>query len=234
MKIGLLSDAHGSVEAFGLAVDVLVAEGATSLYFLGDAVGYLPGAGVLEAITTLGVPAVCGNHEAMLLTGMVDPRRDRTYRLEQTRRSLPAATLDEVRAWPDRRKLDAPCGPLLMVHGSPADTIWGYVYPDTDLAPFAQPPGTTVFMGNTHRPFVREHEGALFVNVGSCGLPRDCGAHGAACLFDNESGEATIVRFDIRDATERALQRVGDVAPEVLSTFQRRSAGPCFGEHRAA
>ena len=66
------------------------------------------------------------------------------------------------------------------------------------------------------------------MNVGSCGLPRDCGHLGAACLFDDQTGEASVIRFDISAATQAALARCGPVAPEVEAVFER--TGDCFGE----
>jgi hypothetical protein len=46
------------------------------IYFLGDAVGYVPSAAVLDSLARLGSKVQCirGNHEAMLLEGQSDPR----------------------------------------------------------------------------------------------------------------------------------------------------------------
>jgi len=101
------------------------------------------------------------------------------------------------------------------------------VYADTDLDAFAGLGKRAVFMGQTHRPFVRQERDTLFVNVGSCGLPRDCGNLGAVCLFDDVQGTARIVRFDITSATTAALERCGPVASEVLAVFARRAPDGC-------
>ena len=42
MKIGILSDAHGNPHGLNRCLTALKREGAERLYFLGDAVGYLP------------------------------------------------------------------------------------------------------------------------------------------------------------------------------------------------
>ena len=42
MKIGLLSDAHGNPDGLANCISVLRSRGAERLFFLGDAVGYLP------------------------------------------------------------------------------------------------------------------------------------------------------------------------------------------------
>jgi putative phosphoesterase len=228
--LGLLSDAHGNREAFELGLSVLHQQGAETVYFLGDAVGYLPGTDVVDAIQENSIVAISGNHDAMLLSGVVDDAKDAVFQHGETNRAMTEEQRAFLATWPERQELDSTHGQLLLVHGSPLDPLNGYVYPDTDLGPFANTAHAAVFMGQTHRPFVRELNGTLFVNVGSCGLPRDCGNLGSVCLFDDAVGTATIVRFDIESATEAALRRCGPVAPEVLAMYDRRAPDGCFGE----
>ena len=223
MIIGLLGDSHGNAEAYEQGVAVLRAAGAARIYFLGDAVGYIPGRSAVEAVRTSGATPICGNHDAMVLSGQIDPTKDGIYRHEQTAKLLSSDDRAFMAGWPLQLEVSTAAGPLLLVHGSPSDPLHGYVYPDTDLNLFERVDHPFVFMAQTHRPFVRSGGRTLFVNVGSVGLPRDSGELGAACLFDDEEGEATIVRFDITSATATALARCDGVAPEVLATFARRS-----------
>jgi predicted phosphodiesterase len=229
MIIGLLSDAHGNLEAFDRALEVLGRLGAETIYFLGDSVGYLPGAEVATRIVELGLPSVLGNHEAMLLDpGCGRSDREPIYRLAETAAAMPARVRQALEGWPERRELQLGCGRAVLVHGSPADHLWGYVYPDTDLTGLAADPalaGAFVFMGNTHRPFVKRLAGATFVNVGSCGLPRDVGHLGACGLLDDQTGQVRIVRFDIRRETAAALRRCGPVHARVHETLGRQQMG---------
>ena len=229
MILGLLSDAHGNREAFDQGLAVLREAGAEAVYFLGDAVGYLPGDSVVGAIREAGIEPIRGNHEAMLLAGP-DTRREGMFRLGETAAGMSATNRAFVEQWPDRLELATESGPVLMVHGSPRKPLYDYVYPDTDLEPFDVPGTRAVFMGQTHRPFVRALGDTVFMNVGSCGLPRDCGHLGSAGLYDDVTGAARVVRFDIREATAAALRRCGPVAPEVLAVFDRRAEGGCVGE----
>ena len=111
----------------------------------------------------------------------------------------------------------------LFVHGSPSDPTWGYVYPDTPLEEFDDVTADVVFMGHTHRPFVRISGATTFVNVGSCGMPRDGDPRGAAALFDTTSGEATILRFDIAEPSRRALAAHASLHETVVSVLRRLS-----------
>jgi len=115
------------------------------------------------------------------------------------------------------------------MHGSPTNPVFGYVYPDTDLSSLGLQPDVTVVLGNTHRPFIRRHGDATVVNIGSCGLPRDCGRLGAVGILDDD-GFAKIVRFDITEATARMRARVVQVDRTIEALFARGDPDTCFGD----
>ena len=87
-----------------------------------------------------------------------------------------------------------------------------------------------IFMGHTHRPFIRESAtGKVFVNVGSCGMPRDRGDWGSATLFDEKSGDIRIIRFSIKEETDEMLKEITDLHPSILNFFNRNDE-KSFGE----
>ena len=223
MKIGLLSDAHGNREALERGFAVLERSKATCVYFLGDAIGYLPGVAAVEYLEQRNVPCLRGNHEDMYLSGDWSIEDNEDYRFLETRSVMTAELLRAIESWPTSRYVRFSVGPSLMCHGSPDSHVHGYVYADTNLDRFDVPSGTTVFMGNTHRPFIRRHAGVTYVNVGSCGMPRDRGDLGAACLFDTQSGAVRIIRFDISKENAAAIRRCGTISKAVLELFARRS-----------
>ncbi|HEV2368352.1 MAG TPA: metallophosphoesterase family protein, partial [Acidimicrobiales bacterium] len=145
------------------------------------------------------------------------------YQLDRVRDLLEPTEIAAVADWPIIREIEFPAGKVLLLHGSPPDPQFGYVYPDTDLEQFGVMSYAAVFLGNTHRPFIRVQGDTTWINVGSCGLPRDDGRYGAAALFDIESGQASIVRFDITGATRQALKRCPDVMEPVRQVFHRRA-----------
>jgi predicted phosphodiesterase len=207
MKIGVLSDAHGHVGAFEAGLAALRRAGAERLYFLGDAVGYIPDPGVAERLRDRGIAAIKGNHETMMFADDYPAEREPAYQLQATRAGMDEATQAFLRSLAPRAEDTLDGLRCLFVHGSPADPTFGYVYPDTELAGFAGLSAGAVFMGHTHRPFVRECNGTLFVNVGSCALPRDGDGRGAACVFDTAQRRAEIVRFDISAESRAVLDR---------------------------
>ncbi len=222
--IGILSDAHGNKPAFDLAIEVLASQGADKFVFLGDALGYLPTSGVLDSIAALGedrIQCIRGNHEDMILSGHFSDTNDPVYQHRLIRDLLSPADLEQIGTWPRSRCIDLPTGGVLFVHGSPIDPTFGYVYPDADLSAFAVKE-SIVFMGHTHRPFDRRESGVTFVNVGSCGLPRDHGSLGSAALLDEATGAVKLVRFDIRRATNLAFGSLPEVHPSVHSMLLRQ------------
>ena len=50
MRLGILSDAHGNVEAFQRGLELLAEARADMIYFLGDAVGYIPDGRVVSLL----------------------------------------------------------------------------------------------------------------------------------------------------------------------------------------
>ena len=68
--------------------------------------------------------------------------------------------------------------------------------------------------GHTHRPWVHEYGGVLFVNCGSVGKPKDGDPRGAFAVLDASSGE-------LRVTIERVAYDAEAVAAEVR---ERRAA----------
>jgi predicted phosphodiesterase len=221
--IGLLADAHGNGTAFNRGVALLLARGAQQLYFLGDAIGYIPSIDVLDSIAGLGgrIRCILGNHEAMLLAGKVEGARDEVYQLQASRALMTREHLQMIASWPSSRRETFAGEEVLMVHGSPSDPTYGYVYPDTDLSGQRQN-ASWIVMANTHYPFVRHYAGTCYVNVGSCGLPRDDGRYGSVALLDVQRRHVQLLRFDITSDTRQTLKRCSTVHPLVLSVFERR------------
>ena len=83
---------------------------------------------------------------------------------------------------------------------------------------------TYAFMGHSHYPFIKRVKDTTFVNVGSCGLPRDDGRYGSFALLDTTDRHVSIFRFDISKMTKNFLQELEfEIHDMVLSLFNRKS-----------
>jgi predicted phosphodiesterase len=235
MILGLLSDAHGNAGALAACLEVLAAEGAERCFFLGDAVGYLPEENaVLGLLQARGVTCLRGNHEAMLLEQLpVPPGRDAVYRLSEARLRLEPRFRDWIAQWPERLELDLGGKRLLLVHGSPADPLQGYIYPDSDLSPWRGLPVAALAMGHTHRPFCAHAGPLLVLNVGSCGMPRDAGGLASCARYDTATGTAELLRVPF-DGAAAALRWGRAIAPAAAAVLTREPSGPVVGRVVAA
>ncbi len=221
--IGVLSDAHGNGELFRRMLDALSSMGAERFIFLGDAVGYIPSVSVVSTLMEMGgqIQCILGNHEQMVLGGQYPNHLESVYRIKVARDLLDRKKLDFIASWPTHLDYELPCGRSLFVHGSPSDYQNGYVYPDSNLSEF-DGEYKFVFMGNTHRAFVREQGVRTFVNVGSCALPRDDGRYASAVLFNEFSGETKLVCLDLSFFDETSYFEGLNVHRSVVDLFKRR------------
>ena len=232
MRIGLLSDAHGNPQAVSACLQKLKVFGVERIYFLGDAIGYLPGENqVLELLHSASVYCQKGNHEAMLQGEIPLPHaKEGIYRIGDARARLSKSNQEFVVSWPGFRVVEVCSRKILLVHGSPDNPLQGQVYPDADLSNFDRLSYDAVFMGNTHYPFVAHRQGVLVANVGSCGLPRDQGDLPAFAVYDAVKNSCDIFRFHLDQNKVIESFKEGHIAEEVHQCLFRKSLSPVFGQ----
>lgn len=230
MRIALLSDIHGNLDAFEAVLRDLKARGVDWAYSLGDNIGY--GAQPEEAVRLLrerGIPSVLGNHEL----AAKQPETLAWFN-PAARRSL-ALTLGWLA--PEDRAFLAALPPFLsvhgvrLVHGVPPDSPTTYLFeiPLDELGDrFASFPERICFVGHTHLlglhrlegGKVREEElgpgehpldpqGRYLVNVGSVGQPRDGDPRAKYAIWDAGRGvlEIRCVPYDAAAAAAKILAR---------------------------
>lgn len=229
MKIGFVSDAHGNSLGLELCVQHLRAY-TENIYFLGDAVGYLPDAsGVIKILKTQCAESLIGNHDAMLLgVRRIDPERDACYRIEQISKTLSETDFRWLSARLPYLQIHFDNKRILCVHGSPWDPMNGYVYEDSQLEHFGSLRVDVVVMGHTHRPFVKKIKGVTVVNVGSCGLPRDVGNLASCAVYNTDTACCEIFRIPF-DA-EQIIDRFRDhLHPTVVDCLRKKASKPIVG-----
>jgi len=223
LRIAIFSDIHGNAIAFEACIEQISQFGVDYLFFLGDAVGYMPGeSDVLSRLNSLEASCQKGNHEQYLLRPTKRSiENEDVYRLQSSRLRLGQDKLKAIALWPNQRILDLAEKKALLIHGSPDNPLEGYIYPDSELSPYVLLPYDIFFMGNTHRPFIQKLDQKIFVNVGSVGLPRDYGSVASFAIYDSEQQWCRIVRvpFD----TNRVLEKYGSDLHERVKVRLERS-----------
>lgn len=232
MRIGILSDIHGNISAFERCLDFLHRQNIDKIYFLGDAIGYLPfGMDVLNILKNEGIDCIRGNHEAMLL-GLLPVKEENKdiYKLSIVQGAMNIQMKEYLSLWKDSTHFEVDGRKYFFVHGSPDNHLNGYVYPDTDLDRYADIEWDVVIMGHTHYPFVRKEFDKIFVNAGSVGLPRDVGNLSSFVILD--TNPLLVRHFRIEFDVDRLLSGIDkkDIHEVTIERMRRISGKAIVGE----
>ncbi len=220
----LISDIHSNIEAMTAVLEDMARFSVSTVYCLGDVIGYGPNPRECLDIIRRCEFTLIGNHEAGMLQ-VADDFNDRARRaLEWTKNALndPAFPRDknyeywnQIDGFVETYRTDD----ALFVHGSPRDPIREYVMPsdanDREKMDeiFALMDRPYCFAGHTHVPgiFTLEdgftHQGELpekvklppkcFVNIGSVGQPRDGDNRSSYVIVDGDSVMFRRVPYDV-------------------------------------
>lgn len=140
------------------------------------------------------VLAIQGNHEA-IFSGSLTVRAEAPPVIAHPPQDDPV-----VRSWAQRcagigpaREIRLGGRRILMVHAGPADPLQERVTRPEDVRAGGH---DIVLMGHSHRPFLgRTADGALALNPGSCGQPRDHGGLLSLAVLETDGPHAEIFRL---------------------------------------
>lgn len=228
MRVAVISDIHGNLEAFREVLADIEKSGAEAVVCLGDIIGY--GADPEEAallVRSLSIPSVMGNHELAIarpefLSWFNDSARQSLALTE-------GLLSPETKQWLCRLDASLVFQGGRFVHGCPPDSITDYIFEVSDPALrllFERMREPVCFVGHTHLLGLISFDGSRvkhlrlrhglteldetarhIVNAGSVGQPRDGNNNAKYVLWDT-SGHTVEVRFvpyDIQKAVEKIL-----------------------------
>jgi diadenosine tetraphosphatase ApaH/serine/threonine PP2A family protein phosphatase len=230
MKVGIISDIHGNLEALGAVERELEALGVDEVWCLGDIVGYGPNPNEcvtrVQDLCTLSsgeLMIVLGNHDEASVGGDISFFNPRAQKAALwTRDQLSEENRDFLHSLPFKlERSDA-----LLVHASPYEPdIWHYVMGIHDAAhAFAHFEHRACFVGHSHYPLVAELDGSVIrmvegaeielqpenrylINVGSVGQPRDRDPRACFVTYEPKKNLATYCRveYDVSACQEKIL-----------------------------
>ena len=221
MTIAIISDIHGNLPALEAVLGDLGSRPHDRTYCLGDLVGYgaFPNE-VVDRIRTEAIPTIMGNYD----DGVGFDRDDCgcAYRDEgekaRGQESLMwtrAKTSDEnkafLRGFVPEIRFEADGKRILLVHGSPR-RMNEYLFedrPDSSFQRLAESSNADIIVfGHTHKPYLKEVGGVLFVNAGSVGKPKDGDWRGCYVLLTPDAAQPVAfvrVEYDL----DRIVQAMG-------------------------
>jgi predicted phosphodiesterase len=233
VKLGILSDIHGNIEALEAVLDVLRDRGAERYVCCGDIVGYGPDPnGCVEIIRGLGCICVAGNHDY----GVVGKIPLTGFNSTANRAALWTRPLltESNRLYLENLPLTAEEGSLHFVHSSPsAPDAWEYVLTVREAAAEIEYcAGTVCAVGHSlaverlpgkpgrlirQEAFVIQPCAKYLINAGSVGQPRDGDPRSCCLLYDDDTREMTYLRvsYDI-PAVQAKIRAAG--LPEYLAS----------------
>jgi diadenosine tetraphosphatase ApaH/serine/threonine PP2A family protein phosphatase len=210
MAIAILSDIHANLEALNTVLASIKEKEITSIYCLGDIVGYGPNPNECVNLVRENCQNVLvGNHDFAAI-GRTDVEYFNKYAKAAaywTRSHLSAENKEYLSYLPFTHQNDQ----MLMVHASPTNPAhWYYVLNPYDaqieMQAFSQP---LCFIGHSHVPLIYsetdvykavamklEKKQKYIVNVGSVGQPRDGNHQACYCIYKPEEHAIEYVRLE--------------------------------------
>ena len=229
MRIAVVSDIHGNLEALKQVLADIDQSGVDSVVSLGDNIGYGPEPEeVVNLIRKRNIPSVMGNHELAIVEPMYVDRMNPTARrsLLLTQMLISQDTLEYIKSL----KTSLVFHESLCVHGCPPDSVTKYMFEvsRTGLEQiFRSIKERISFVGHTHVLEVIQFDGkeitcsrlseGLFplqaqnqyiINAGSVGQPRDGDNRAKYVIWDTTSRHVDVrfLAYDIAKTASRILE----------------------------
>jgi predicted phosphodiesterase len=228
MKIAVIADIHGNLEAFTSVYNDIRQQQVESVISLGDNIGYgADSEAVIQQIRKHNIISILGNHELAVMDPNVRKwfREDARQALKQVLENLSEDSKEYIRGLkPNFRMADC-----LFVHGFPPDSERLYLFQISDLKllqTFSAMKESICFVGHTHRlRLVYPENGCIhsralqnehiqlswnqkyIVNAGSVGQPRDGDPDAKYLIWDSSTFRLEIrsVPYDIASAAKKII-----------------------------
>jgi putative phosphoesterase len=194
--VAVITDIHANLPALEAALDRIDELGIEPVYCGGDLVGYGPHPNeVCALIEDRRIPTIYGNYDYAIGRDLEDCG---CAYVDQHDRELGQRSVDWTLAHTSGRSKEFMRGlafdlrfelgdkRVRLVHGSPRK-VNEYLFEDKPARTFeriaAGADCDVLVFGHTHKPWVREYGGVLFVNCGSVGKPKDGDARGSFAIL---------------------------------------------------
>ncbi|MFN2470953.1 MAG: metallophosphoesterase [Gaiellaceae bacterium] len=204
-RIAVITDIHGNVPALEAALARIEELDVDGLYCGGDLVGYGPRPNeICRTIEERDVPTIYGNYDYAIARDLEDcgcfypTPKDREIGQASVAWTL-AHTDDRSKRFmhklPFDLRFELAGKRVRLVHGSPRK-VNEYLLEERAASTFeriAQIAECDVLLfGHTHKPWIKEYGGVLFVNCGSVGKPKDGDPRGSFALLEERDGTVDV------------------------------------------
>lgn len=231
MRVGVISDIHGNLEALQACLKVLEAAGAQKYIQCGDLIGYGPdGEQCVHRVMELPlIASVMGNHDAILAFPSLGSwfNYEAKQVLQESVPQFSKQTANYLRTLPALVQGDN----FTVLHGTPLDPIKEYFHSMEQFNSYYKMwQGQVLFVGHTHLQFyikgsprtchmyLNQKEGQVIhlnktcryvINPGAVGKPRDHNPYAACGLWDTDENTFEFIRepYDFTLTQEKMRKR---------------------------
>ncbi len=220
MRILVFSDIHSNI----YAIKPILKEKYDEAIFLGDIVDYGPRPSeTIDAVREIAKYIIMGNHDYAAAFGKDCLCSQENHELSvYTRENITMKDLSEndlsfLRSLKDEIDLNIEGINFSLVHGSPSDHLYGYLYPWKMTNEYLRTPVGSyvddgiILIGHTHYQFLLPFGNVILLNPGSSGQPRDI-AEPSYSVIDTDKNTVEMKRFDYdRESLKKDIEsRVSD------------------------
>ncbi|MCG8566304.1 MAG: metallophosphoesterase family protein [Desulfobacterales bacterium] len=232
MKLAVLSDIHGNLEALGAVLGDMETTRPHRVVSLGDNIGYGPDSqAVMEILMEMEIPSILGNHEMVIkhprFMKWFNPTAQKA--VELARQSLSPQSIQRIATFETHMLIQ---DQVRLVHGLPPDSPFLYLFqisPSALVRRIQNMAEPICFAGHTHdleifhaqngelvnrklkeRHLRLEPEKNYIINAGAVGQPQDGEPSAKYLLFDSRSLEIEIrhCTYDFH-TTRKKIQAAG-------------------------
>lgn len=197
MKIGILGDIHGNLEALKVAYNTLITNNVEKIYHLGDIGGYAPFVNeVIDFLIEHDVEGVMGNYDEAIVNNKEhcgckyeDPLQAEmaTLSFQWTKKHITKKSLEFMQRLPFEILFVVNDKKIKLFHATPIKNNL-YWYDDRDEDFFmhmARKANADIMIyGHTHIPYRKNFNNKVFINAGSVGKPKDGDVRTCVCIVE--------------------------------------------------
>lgn len=223
MKIAILGDIHGNIEALKAAYDAAVSGNVEKIYHLGDLGGYAPFVNeVVDFLIEHKIEGVQGNYDDAVANDKEhcgckyeDPVQAEMAAMsfEWTKKHAAQKSKDYMKSLPFEIAFEAEGRKVKIFHATPLknNLYWHNDRNEDFFLHMARKADADIMIyGHTHIPYRKNLNNKIFINAGSVGKSKDGDARACVCIVDiipdNVTTEFLRIHYDIEKVASAIIE----------------------------